>query len=67
MLKTFIGLSLGPAPLHQLHNFMVHNFMRLFKGAARRELTPLECHNLVCCIGQVEAVGGVRRCATLAT
>lgn len=59
ILKTFGGLASGPAPLHRLHKFAVD----LFTGAAGRKLTTVECHDLVCNIGEVVVVGGVRRCA----
>ena len=58
VLKTFGGLASGPEPLHRLQEFLV----RLFKDAAGRKLTPLECHDMVCKIGEVVVVGGVRRC-----
>jgi hypothetical protein len=59
ILKTFGGLASGPEPLHRLHAFMA----RLFRGAAGRRLTPTECHDLVCNIGEVVVGGGVRRYA----
>lgn len=60
ILRTFGGLASGPAPLHELHAFMVD----VFRGAAGRRLSPLECHDLVCKIGEIVVVGGVRRCGT---
>jgi ribonucleoside-diphosphate reductase alpha chain len=39
--------------------------VRLFKNAAGRKLTSLECHDLVCKIGDCVVVGGVRRSAML--
>ena len=62
ILKTFGGLASGPEPLHRLRAFMVD----LFRNAAGRQLTPLECHDLVCNIGEVVVVGGVRRRASAA-
>lgn len=59
VLKTFGGLASGPEPLHRLRDFMA----TLFRGAAGRKLTPVECHDLICNIGEVVVVGGVRRCA----
>jgi hypothetical protein len=59
ILKTFGGLASGPRPLHELHEFAAATF----RGAAGRRLTPLECHDLVCKIGESVVVGGVRRCA----
>lgn len=59
ILKTFGGLASGPKPLHDLHAFAA----TVFREAAGRRLTPLECHDLVCKIGESVVVGGVRRCA----
>lgn len=60
-LKTFGGRASGPGPLVELFEFAV----RLFKGAAGRRLTSLECHDLMCKIGDVVVVGGVRRSAMI--
>lgn len=61
ILKTMGGRSSGPAPLVDLFKFTVE----LFKEAAGRKLTSLECHDLVCKIGDCVVVGGVRRSALL--
>lgn len=58
-LKTFGGRSSGPAPLDDLFKFVI----RIFKNAAGRKLTSLECHDIMCMIGAVAVVGGVRRSA----
>lgn len=60
-LKTFGGRASGPEPLADLFNFSVD----LFKGAAGRKLTSLECHDLVCKIADIVVVGGVRRSALI--
>jgi len=60
-LKTFGGRASGPAPLVDLFNFAVDTF----KKAQGRKLTSLECHDLMCKIGQVVVVGGVRRSAMI--
>jgi ribonucleoside-triphosphate reductase (thioredoxin) len=60
-LKTFGGRASGPAPLIDLFNFTV----ALFKGAAGRRLSSIECHDLMCKIGEVVVVGGVRRSAMI--
>jgi len=60
-LKTFGGRASGPAPLIDLFNFAV----AIFKKAQGRKLTSLECHDLMCKIGQVVVVGGVRRSAMI--
>lgn len=60
-LKTFGGRASGPAPLVDLFNFAVATF----KKAQGRKLSSLECHDLMCKIGQVVVVGGVRRSAMI--
>ena len=60
-LKTFGGRSSGPAPLDDLLTFTVN----LFKQAAGRRLSVIECHDLVCKIASVIVVGGVRRSALI--
>ena len=60
-LKTFGGRASGPAPLVELFNFAVTTF----KGAQGRKLSSLECHDLMCFIGQIVVVGGVRRSAMI--
>ena len=61
VLKTFGGRSSGPRPLDDLFHFTVS----LFKKAAGRKLTSLECHDLVCKIAEIVVVGGVRRSALI--
>jgi ribonucleoside-diphosphate reductase alpha chain len=60
-LKTFGGRASGPAPLEELFKFCISKF----KGAAGRKLTSLECHDILCKIGEVVVVGGVRRSAMI--
>jgi ribonucleoside-diphosphate reductase alpha chain len=60
-LKTFGGRASGPAPLIDLFNFAVNTF----KGAQGRKLSSVECHDLMCKIGEVVVVGGVRRSAMI--
>ena len=60
-LKTFGGRASGPAPLIDLFNFCID----IFKNAAGRRLYPIECHDLMCKIGEVVVVGGVRRSALI--
>lgn len=60
-LKTFGGRASGPEPLADLYRFTV----ALFKRAAGRRLTRIECHDLVCKIADVVVVGGVRRSALI--
>ena len=60
-LKTFGGRASGPGPLEELFKFTVAKF----KGATGRRLSSLECHDLLCKIGEVVVVGGVRRSAMI--
>jgi len=60
-LKTFGGRASGPAPLVDLFNFVV----RIFKDAQGRRLSSIECHDIMCKIGEVVVVGGVRRSAMI--
>jgi ribonucleoside-diphosphate reductase alpha chain len=60
-LKTFGGRASGPAPLVDLFNFTVS----IFKEAQGRRLSSIECHDLMCKIGEVVVVGGVRRSAMI--
>ncbi len=60
-LKTFGGRASGPAPLVELFNFAVSTF----KSAQGRKLSSIECHDLMCFIGQIVVVGGVRRSAMI--
>jgi ribonucleoside-triphosphate reductase len=60
-LKTFGGRASGPEPLEELYKFCITKF----KGAVGRRLTSLECHDILCKIGEVVVVGGVRRSAMI--
>ena len=60
-LKTFGGRASGPQPLIDLFQFTVNTF----KHAKGRKLHSLECHDLMCKIGEVVVVGGVRRSAMI--
>ena len=60
-LKTFGGRASGPAPLIDLFNFAVNTF----RAAEGRKLSSVECHDLMCKIGEVVVVGGVRRSAMI--
>lgn len=60
-LKTFGGRASGPAPLEDLFRFTVDKF----RGAAGRKLSSLECHDIMCKIGEIVVVGGVRRSAMI--
>lgn len=60
-LKTFGGRASGPKPLIELFQFAI----ALFKEAAGRKLTSIECHDLICKIADIVVVGGVRRSALM--
>ena len=60
-LKTFGGRASGPAPLVELFNFVINTF----KNAQGRKLSSIECHDIMCKIGEVVVVGGVRRSAMI--
>ena len=60
-LKVFGGRASGPEPLDQLFRFVTS----IFKNAAGRKLNSLECHDIMCKIGEVVVVGGVRRSAMI--
>lgn len=60
-LKTFGGRASGPQPLVDLFDFTVN----IFRNAAGRKLTSLEAHDIMCKVGEVVVVGGVRRSAMI--
>jgi len=60
-LKTFGGRASGPAPLVDLFQFVISKF----KEAKGRKLSSIECHDIMCKIGEVVVVGGVRRSAMI--
>ena len=60
-LKTFGGRASGPEPLKRLFEFVVESFVT----AKGRKLTSLEVHDIVCMVGEIVVVGGVRRSALI--
>jgi ribonucleoside-diphosphate reductase alpha chain len=60
-LKVFGGRASGPAPLVKLFEFAITTF----KGAQGRRLSSIECHDLMCKVGEIVVVGGVRRSAMI--
>jgi ribonucleoside-diphosphate reductase alpha chain len=60
-LKVFGGRASGPDPLVDLFNFTIETF----KFAAGRRMKSIEAHDLMCKIGEVVVVGGVRRSALI--
>lgn len=60
-LKTFGGRASGPGPLEDLFRYIVATF----RGAQGRKLNSLECHGIMCKVGDIVVVGGVRRSALI--
>ena len=60
-LKTFGGRASGPDPLKRLFDFSISSF----KTASGRKLNSLEVHDLMCMVGEIVVVGGVRRSALI--
>lgn len=60
-LKTFGGRASGPEPLADLFEFVKD----ILTNAAGRKLTALEVHDIMCKIGEIVVVGGVRRSALI--
>ena len=60
-LKIFGGRASGPAPLVDLFRFTIEKF----KGSTGRKLSSIECHDIMCKIGEIVVVGGVRRSAMI--
>ena len=60
-LKVMGGRASGPQPLVELFNFTIETF----KKARGRKLFPIECHDLMCKVGEIVVVGGVRLSALI--
>jgi ribonucleoside-triphosphate reductase (thioredoxin) len=60
-LKTFGGRASGPDPLVELFKFTIN----IFRNSVGRKLSSVECHDLMCKVGDVVVVGGVRRSAMI--
>ena len=60
-LKTMGGRSSGPQPLVNLFDFTIAKF----KSASGRSFKPIEAHDIMCKIGEIVVVGGVRRSALI--
>ena len=60
-LKTFGGRASGADPLVDLFKFTTE----IFREAAGRKLSSIECHDICCKIAQIVVVGGVRRSALI--
>ena len=60
-LKTFGGRASGPEPLRRLFEFTKDTLI----NAKGRKLTSIEVHDIVCMVGEIVVVGGVRRSALI--
>lgn len=60
-LKTMGGKASGPEPLRQLHDFAKK---KILENQGRR-LSNIDVHDIVCMVGQIVVVGGVRRSAMI--
>lgn len=60
-LKIFGGRASGPEPLKDLHEFVISKF----EDAQGRKLESIECHDIMCKVGEAVVVGGVRRSAMI--
>ena len=60
-LKTFGGRASGPEPLERLFKFVTDTF----KHAKGRKLNSIEVHDIMCMVGEIVVVGGVRRSALI--
>jgi len=60
-LKTFGGRASGPEPLKRLFDFVIESF----NHAKGRKLNSLEVHDIICMVGEIVVVGGVRRSALI--
>lgn len=60
-LKIFGGRASGPEPLKRLFNFVIDTFVE----AKGRKLNSIEVHDIMCMIGEIVVVGGVRRSALI--
>ena len=60
-LRTFGGRASGPEPLRRLFEFTITTF----QNAKGRKLNSIEVHDLMCTIGEIVVVGGVRRSALI--
>ena len=61
VLKTKGGRASGPEPLKNLLDYVAV----ALTNAAGRKLTSLECHDIMCMVGEIVVSGGVRRSALI--
>ena len=60
-LKTMGGRASGPDPLVDLMTFT----KKIFNESKGRKLSPIQCHDIMCKVGEIVIVGGVRRSALI--
>ena len=60
-LKTFGGRASGSKPLQKLFEFTINKF----KHSLGKKLTSIEVHDIMCMVGEIVVVGGVRRSALI--
>ena len=61
VLKTKGGRASGPEPLKKLLEFVAVTL----SGARGRKLKSIECHDIMCMVGEIVVCGGVRRSAMI--
>jgi ribonucleoside-triphosphate reductase len=64
ILKTFGGRASGPEPLDKLFRFVIHTFKTAISNN-QKKLSSIQCHDIICTIGNCVVVGGVRRSALI--
>lgn len=60
-LKTFGGRASGAKPLKKLFEFTIDKFLK----SQGKKLTSIDVHDIMCMIGEIVVVGGVRRSALI--
>lgn len=60
-LKTFGGRASGSKPLQKLFEFTINKF----KHSPGKKLTSIDVHDIMCMVGEIVVVGGVRRSALI--
>jgi len=63
-LKTFGGRASGPGPLVELFEHTIATFKHA-ESLNQNHLSPMQVHSIMCKIGEVVVVGGVRRSAMI--
>ena len=63
-LKTFGGRASGPGPLVELFEHTIATFKHA-ESLNQNHLSPMQVHSIMCMIGSVVIVGGVRRSAMI--